>query len=222
MLRTVGRRGNAGSLYFDGVSSKLITGVVNFNKGNVILHYNFWINRQLGNTIHTIISTGQYPDAGFVWLYKRYNSKIYIQYSNGIAIKPIFLFDITADGWYNIGITFNYSSGVVDCYLDGNYILTRYTNGQSLFPLDRVTYFGSYGVTNAYFLLGGLSNVTIYNRDVHANEIKLIYQGLPISRAGLVGEWKMNEMDGNIAYDTSGNGNHATIYGANYTTDKPY
>jgi hypothetical protein len=69
---------------------------------------------------------------------------------------------------------------------------------------------------------GNISNCKIYTRSQSINEIKLLSQGLPISRTGLVGEWKLNEMSGTTAYDTSGQGNHGTIVGATYSTDKPF
>ena len=37
---------------------------------------------------------------------------------------------------------------------------------------------------------------------------------------GLVGAWKFDEGSGNIAYDSSGNNNHGTIYGATWVDGK--
>lgn len=70
--------------------------------------------------------------------------------------------------------------------------------------------------------IGGLKNVAIFNgRALSAEEIASLHYSASPGRAGLVGEWLMNEGAGSIAVDTSGNGNHGTITGATYTQETP-
>ena len=55
--------------------------------------------------------------------------------------------------------------------------------------------------------------VRIYNRALSGDEIKAIYERDELIKDGLVLCLDFTEGEGNIAYDKSGMGNHATIYG---------
>jgi hypothetical protein len=105
-------------------------------------------------------------------------------------------------------------------YIDSSFIGSSNNAGN----LSLIRTIGSryYGRAGQFFFKGNIGLLKLYDRALNVNEIKLLSQGLPISRVGLLGEWKMNEMSGTTAYDTSGNGNHGTIVGATYSTDKPF
>jgi len=63
---------------------------------------------------------------------------------------------------------------------------------------------------------GIIDEVRIYNRALSEEEIRFHY-----SRGGPVGYWKFDEGSGNIAYDSSGNGNHGTLVnGPTWTSGK--
>jgi len=62
---------------------------------------------------------------------------------------------------------------------------------------------------------GLIDEVRIYNRALSEEEIRYLYnRGAPIAH------WKFDEGKGNIAYDSSGNGNNGTIYGAQWVQGK--
>jgi hypothetical protein len=62
---------------------------------------------------------------------------------------------------------------------------------------------------------GLIDEVRIYNRALSEEEIRYLYnRGAPIAH------WKFDEGEGNIAYDSSGNGNNGTIYGAQWVQGK--
>ena len=65
--------------------------------------------------------------------------------------------------------------------------------------------------TTTFYMYYGNSDVTESESDVEATFIRVI--------DGLVGAWHFDEGEGTTAYDSSGNGNHGTIYGATWTTD---
>jgi hypothetical protein len=66
------------------------------------------------------------------------------------------------------------------------------------------------------FLWPGLiDEVRIYNRALSEEEIRYLY-----NRGAPVAHWKFDEGKGNIAYDSSGNGNNGTIYGAKWVSGK--
>jgi len=62
--------------------------------------------------------------------------------------------------------------------------------------------------------------VRIYNRALTEDEIKAIYERGALIRDGLVLYLDFSEYEGDIAYDKSGYGNHATIYGARWVVKK--
>lgn len=68
---------------------------------------------------------------------------------------------------------------------------------------------------------GLINEVRIYNRALSEDEIKKLYYGYRI-KDGLVAEYLFDEQSGNTAYDTSGNGNNGTIYGATWTIEGSY
>jgi hypothetical protein len=83
---------------------------------------------------------------------------------------------------------------------------------------------------------GLIDEVRIYNYARTPDEIRLDYNAGYAARfgpatdcnsdpgscmtKGLVAYWSFDEGSGNIAYDSSGNGNHGTIYGAKWTSGK--
>lgn len=214
LIRTVGRGGNAGSLYFDGDDDFLEYNIdITMNDSFTINLYSKMVNDN-PLIFRNIISTGGNYQLGFALE----EGRLLIYDRTDLAAKVI-IFSRTNE-WTFFTIINNAINKNIDLYIDGEKrgeltyksISSNYNN---------LTSGIRFGASNIYTRMN-LACVSYYSRILHPNEIKILSQGLPISRVGLVGEWKMNEMDGNIAYDTSGNGNHATIYGANYTTDKPY
>ncbi|MEM4473939.1 MAG: LamG domain-containing protein [Candidatus Bathyarchaeia archaeon] len=67
---------------------------------------------------------------------------------------------------------------------------------------------------------GCIDEVRIYNRSLSADEIKAIYERDELIRDGLVLYLDFSEYEGNVAYDKSGMGNHATIYGARWVVKR--
>jgi len=75
---------------------------------------------------------------------------------------------------------------------------------------------GNLGYGVSYIWNGLIDEVRIYNRALSEEEIRFHY-----SRGGPVGYWKFDEGSGNIAYDSSGNGNHGTLVnGPTWTSGK--
>jgi Concanavalin A-like lectin/glucanases superfamily len=76
------------------------------------------------------------------------------------------------------------------------------------------------GHDSTYYFNGKIFTTRIYNRALTAQEVAANYNG-QVTRDGLVGEWLFQEGQGTTAYDTSGNGNHGTIYGATWAIKNP-
>jgi hypothetical protein len=113
--------------------------------------------------------------------------------------------------WYFVVAT--YDGSYMKIYINGNLdnslpvSITVATTTANL-RIGGETYSGS--------RFGGLiDEVRIYNRALSEEEIRYLYnRGAPIAH------WKFDEGKGNIAYDSSGNGNNGTIYGAQWVQGK--
>jgi len=60
---------------------------------------------------------------------------------------------------------------------------------------------------------GTIDEVRIWNRALGPTEVSDLYNGDPVSRTGLVGEWLMDEGSGNTVSDSSGEGNDGDMTG---------
>jgi hypothetical protein len=66
----------------------------------------------------------------------------------------------------------------------------------------------SFGKAN--YFEGIIADMQVHSREINLTEVQQIHQGNVIT-SGLIGLWKLNETEGEIAYDTSGNNNHGTL-----------
>jgi hypothetical protein len=62
---------------------------------------------------------------------------------------------------------------------------------------------------------GLIYGIHIYNRTLTPTDVALSYLG-GCAKDGLVGEWMLDEGEGNVIRDTSGNGNNGTIHGTTW------
>jgi hypothetical protein len=142
---------------------------------------------------------------------------------------------IARDGktWYHIVGTWDKSTGKIKLYINGSLDVTRDGITTSLSPSGNF-YIGGFSIN--YSTYGLIDEVRIYNYARTPDEIRLDYNAGYAARfgpatdcnsdpgscmtKGLVAYWSFDEGSGNIAYDSSGNGNHGTIYGAKWTNGK--
>ncbi|GAH39438.1 unnamed protein product, partial [marine sediment metagenome] len=117
--------------------------------------------------------------------------------------------DIPQDEWVHIvgqveGTTLKiYVNGVLQTVTDE--LTGRQTN-------DHAVWIGTEGGENIKFQ-GQIDEVRIWTRALIPTEISDLYQGSPVSRTGLVGEWLMNDRTGNTVSDSSGEGNDGNMTG---------
>jgi hypothetical protein len=117
--------------------------------------------------------------------------------------------------WYFAGFTFG--DGKLNLWLDGEKDATEIDSPVVMEPLLNNLRLGS---AAAFYHSGKLSDARIYNRVLTDDEIKALYwQGLQTSHivpgqpdaTNLAGKWLLDDNSVDIAYDSSGNGNHGTI-----------
>ena len=78
-------------------------------------------------------------------------------------------------------------------------------------------YIGGEAPPTTTALNGTIDDIRIYNRSLTSTEIQQLYNNNYSNTTGLIGWWKFNEATGKNATDSSGHGNHGTIYNAQYT-----
>ncbi|MBN1987841.1 MAG: hypothetical protein JW783_00405 [Bacteroidales bacterium] len=212
ILKTVGRSGNAGSINLNGIDNYVQLPFLNIDSSFTILGA---VNSQGSSNIGAI---------SYNTIIGRSSTKrLLINSVNGLLLAQMGAgnhfssFPAPLKKWFFFAYVYDRILGGSTWFIDGRN--SSFMSGN--ISINDYLKIGAYDLIN-YMHNGFLFNYSIFSRALTPNEVKLIHQGLPISRVGLVGEWQMNEMTGSIAYDTSGNGNHATIYGATFTTDKPY
>lgn len=216
ILKTAGRTGNAGSIYSETFESYVsLPAMTNKSTFSINLHtYPIEILRNglPTTTIGRVMSGFFNAPLNSMALRTDGTVRLYYKYPDYEASISTFNHFLT---WNSHTLVYD---GINLIYYVNSEEAVRVETIQTPVPFDLIL--NKWG--SGYHVKGNTSHVSCFNRVLNTNEIKLLSQGLPISRSDLVGEWKLNEMSGATAYDTSGNGNHGTIVGATYSTEKPF
>ncbi|HJZ04307.1 MAG TPA: LamG domain-containing protein, partial [Patescibacteria group bacterium] len=125
---------------------------------------------------------------------------------------------VSTGQWYNYVMTYSNTTKKILLFLNGTEVtyatqnpLTGTYGGDSSAALT----IGA-GASNMSFFDGIIDNARIYNRALTPSEVRQLYEWAP----GPVGYWKMDEGSGSTSYDSSGNGNTATLYNTSWTAGK--
>jgi hypothetical protein len=204
---------NNQALSFDGVDDKVNCGSsesLNLTQAMTVLAWVYPI-KYTGYPATILSRHTAWPYSGYALDFR--NNKIeWLLLNNGTSYALQTSWNAPLNQWYFIAGTFD---GIT---------MKLYVNGK-LEGQGR----GSVGSTSGYELHIGecgyhgasenikaiIDEVRIYNRALSEEEIRYLYnRGAPIAH------WKFDEGKGNIAYDSSGNGNNGTIYGAQWVPGK--
>ncbi len=113
-------------------------------------------------------------------------------------------------GWHHIVLSID-NSGIPSVYLDGRLIGTY--SGTSAQAPSTTSYIGGYATGNRY-TDSSIDNVKIYGGALTAREVAIEYNG-----GAPIGYWKMDEEQGEVAHDYSGNNHHGTLMNMDTQTD---
>jgi hypothetical protein len=139
---------------------------------------------------------------------------------------------ITLNQWQHVVVTWNGGTDASDSihmYVNGNEVSYQSEqDGEGTVPSEGVTQrIGAKNTgANSRAFDGFIDEFRFYNRALTPSEVEGLYRWAP----GPVGYWKMDENQGQTAYDTSGNGNNGSFtnspgwepgkYGSAITTSK--
>lgn len=122
--------------------------------------------------------------------------------------------------WVKAAQTFNSLTGVLNLFIDGNLLATQtvlppYRNNANNFMIS--------SSTTSHRINGCAKNARFWNTDLTPQQVRDLHlsNSVPGRDSTLIGEWKLNEGAGLIAYDSSGNGNDGTITGATWSAKTP-
>ncbi len=117
--------------------------------------------------------------------------------------------------WHQL--TGTYDGSNLKIYVDGSLQNTKALSGNLNYPTSFPLTIGAHSLGYDNNFNGAIDEVKIYNYARSPTDIQNDYAN---PNAGLVGYWKFDEDSGNVAYDSSGNGNNGIIYDATWTTGK--
>ncbi|MEM1523515.1 MAG: LamG domain-containing protein [Thermofilaceae archaeon] len=209
-----------GGLWFNGVDGRVVVphnDVLNIAPGNKIsiLMWTYLTGWQRGYPVGCIIDKRTSSQANYHWEFDdtRVQMRVHAGGRQFIINIPHSLY------------TWNHYAMVLDgsnLYGYQNAVLKASVGGVAASGTNTVDLHIAEVYAGECFRAGGIiDDVRIYNRALTADEIKAIYERGALIRDGLVLLLDFTEGEGDIAYDKSGCGNHATIYGARWATRKP-
>lgn len=203
-----------GALEFDGVDDYVDCGNddslnVFSTEGSKLITISLWIKRSNTGRDDKMLGKGKQGEGYYIMI--RSNNRLRF---TTLGVRDYdFTTTIEDTNWHHVVFVYD-SSFDVSLYIDGNF-KEKLTHGSVGIPSSEPFFIGRNMIT---YFNGLIDDVRIYNRVLSAEEVESIYNHKEVSAEGLVGHWKMDEGEGTTTDDASGNNNHGTIYGANWTT----
>ena len=196
------------SLQFDGIDDYIDAGNVQIDL-NQDLTFEAWVKTppKLNNVI---ITQRHACNSNSLTLVIRMGGKASFSIENG-GIDDIMSSTYVGDNnWHHIAGTKrgNHYSIFVDGVLES----TKW-NEHLLHNSPDNLHFGHHGAWHTFFD-GFIDEIHISNTVRYTSDFMPSME--PVADEYTIGLWDFNEGSGNIAYDSSGNGNHGTIYGATW------
>lgn len=141
-----------------------------------------------------------------------YGSLKDVTYS-GIVNGPVIL----AAQKYDVALVRDTVGGKLKLYVNGG--MTEITLVTGIISLSSINLSIGGRPSTSEFFDGKISRALVWNRKLSATEISEHSNGVYNSLANLAGWWKFDEGSGATLSDSSGNGNHGTISGAQWMWD---
>ena len=130
---------------------------------------------------------------------------------------------IPLDTWTHVACVVE-SNGNGYFYINGNLDATyNFGSNFEFYNNDEALVIGADPPGNTEWWYGNLDDIRLWNTSRTADQINVgMNQSIDPNQDGLVAYWNFNEGSGNEIHDITGNGNHGTINGANWSTSVAY
>lgn len=150
-------------------------------------------------------------------LYLTAAGKIALYSTSGVAAYAECNRPLPANRWVHVAATWD--GTVATIYLDGVLFASTLVGSLTNPAANPGATFsiGAYNSGASGRWNGRLLDVRLYNSALSANNVLSLYQGKSVDPMP-VGHWPIQEGDGAMLYDVSGNGSHATLTGATLAT----
>jgi len=121
---------------------------------------------------------------------------------------------LAGNGWRHLAATFDDASDSLRLFVDGVQVASSTTTASASYAgLGTKTTIGAHGNGDSSFDMDGMvDDVRVYNRAITAAEVHWLH--------GFTGHWKLDEVSGTAAADSTGTGNTGAYSGA-YVLAKP-
>jgi hypothetical protein len=205
-----------GALEFDGIDDYVWVEDSPGLDGMSQLTISAWIKVKEKDPGHGIVNkydhmTGQAVDDSYCLnVISEGNARFQYSLGNSCVIKQT---EMTLDDgeWHHLAGVYDGATGVI--YVDGVQVSLSINDpdpGGSLNNADEPLLIGCVNLEGSLssFLNGSTDEVTVFERALLAEEVQsVMLYGPDISDSNLIGYWDFDEGQGQVAYDSSGNGN---------------
>jgi concanavalin A-like lectin/glucanase superfamily protein/carbohydrate binding protein with CBM4/9 domain len=207
------------SLQFGGVTNSMAVADVSNVLSSASVPYSFvssvYVGRSTANPRFMALSAHSYLTFNIVTKVFR----VILARNTGDSIVESLL-PFNFGQWYRLGFTWD---GIVTnqpkLYVNGVDVSVSVALGSGTLPSISLLGLGNRS-TGLNPLAGNMCDTGLYTRVLTPAEMARDYVS-PLSVSTLAGRWLLNEGAGGTAFDTSGNGNNATITNAIFTVDTP-
>ena len=211
-----------GGLDFDGSGNYVLGTNSPFNFENTTFSVGAWF-KTTESDFSVIVSEGGYGNGGWVLGVNGY--VYFIIKSSNFTDDACYVMTTGSynDGqWHHVAAiattnTSNNAGNNVVFYIDGNPAAATESDTRSAYGYKSSITNWSIGARDGAtrtFFDGSIDDVRIYNYGISDAEVAALYGQAP--QSGLVGHWKLDEISGNVAYDSAGT-NNGTVFGALWT-----
>ena len=203
-----------GALEFDGEDDYVNLGTSDSIKPSLPLTLSAWINLSNLDTHNRILALDINIDRYYgVWFKVKTDNTLEISYGDGGGTgsgsrrSKFGMTELDKDIWYHVAAVIRGPENI-NLYIDGKDDGGIYSGSGG--PLAYSDGFSSIGYNYAphIFFYGNIDEVTIFNRGLSGEDIQTVMlYGPDTSDTSLVGYWKFDEGQGQVAHNSSGNAN---------------
>jgi len=137
--------------------------------------------------------------------------------AGGLIYGDVFIpaSSLSTGNWYHIATTYDDSDGTLRTYLDGKEVASKKLDLELTSNTSDLT-IGMYGNSTKMYFDGDIDNVKVYNYSLASTEIHDLYL-----KAGLCGNWEMNNISTTEIDDSSKYNNDGIRYGTSWVSGHP-
>ena len=207
------QKGFSGALDFDGSGDHVKSTTGGGVTGDGSRSMFGWVKNSSGNDVPFSMGTTNADNNSFAL--NLFSSDTWKVYGQTTAYDE----DISGVGnaidgkWHHVGVTYDNSNRALKLYLDGQFQVQKGREVGEIYATSEGFVIGGWAITGDREFDGQIADVRVFDTVLDQSEVVQVMNGEDVLTDNLVGHWKLNEMSGDYAYDSSGNNHTGTING---------